>query len=250
MEILRGIEDLNTFIKKTDCTIGCLADTGFLYGVSDVDDRFYKQALEVFEVLEDQKIAIHTNVIARMEFVDLVFRKQVTIGAIKLFESMSPQIEHKSLYDFLKKIRDDETAAKRNKQSHKVGENQLKKLRSKIEESAGSSGWKSFCSKYAGQMLLNEWQILEQDLGLNFIEALEGQTTNLIPRPIQWSDMIQTMGELGIRGPDAMIINFFKSSALPLLITTDKDFNFADIDDGFLAGKAVLILSKSDLTIV
>lgn len=246
MEILRGIAELNKFIKKTDCSIGCLADTGFLYGVSDIDDRFYKQALEVFEVFEEQDIPIHTNVIGRMEFVDLVFRKQLTIGAISLFESMSPQTEHKNLFDFLKKIRDDNTAAKRSNQSYKIGENQLKKLRAKIENSAGAAGWKSFCSKYAGQMLLNEWKILEEELGLYFIEALEGQITDLIPTPLHWSDMIQTMGELGIRGPDAMIINLFKASALPLLITTDKDFNFTDIDDGLLDGKAVLILDGSD----
>lgn len=242
MEILRGIGQLKQYMKKTDCSIGCLADTGFLYGVSDMDDRVYMQALEVFEAFEEQDIPLYTNVIGRTEFVDLVFRKQLTIGAVKLFESMTPQTAHRSLYDFLKKIRDESTTAKRNKQSYKIGENQLKKLRSKIEDSAGPAGWKTFCLKYAGQMLLNEWKILEEELGLYFIEALEGQTTELIPRPLHWSDMVQTMGELGIRGPDAMIINFFKSCALPLIITTDKDFNFADIDDGLLPQKAVLIL--------
>lgn len=126
MEILRGITELKSFMKKIDCSIGCLADTGFLYGASDMDDLFYKQAQDVFEILEEKNIPVHTNVIGRMEFVDLVFRKQLTIGAISLFDSMNPQTEHKNLFDFLKKIRDDNTAAKRNKQSYKKGENQLK----------------------------------------------------------------------------------------------------------------------------
>lgn len=247
MEILRGITELKSFMRKIDCSTGCLADTGFLYGASYMDDLFYKPAQEVFEILEEQNIPVHTNVIGRMEFVDLVFRKQLTIGAISLFESLNSHTEHKNLFDFLKKIRDDNTTAKRNKHSYKIGENQLKKLRSKIETSAGSAGWKSFCSKYAGQMLLNEWKILEEELGLYFIEVLEGQTSELIPNPLHWSDMIHTMGELGIRGPDAMIINLFKCSSLPLLITTDNDFNFKDIDDGLLNNKAVLILDGSGL---
>jgi hypothetical protein len=245
MKIVRGITELKCFMRKIDCSTGCLADTGFLYGASDMDDLFYKQAQEVFEILEEQNIPVHTNVISRMEFVDLIFRKQLTIGAISLFESLNTQTEHKNLFDFLKKIRDDNTAAKRNKQSYKIGENQLKKLRAKIENSAGAAGWKSFCLKYAGLMLLQEWKILEEELGLYFIEVLDGQTSELIPNPLHWSDMIHTMGELGIRGPDSMIINLFKCSSLPLLITTDKDFNFNEVDDGFLDSKGVLILDGS-----
>lgn len=231
-------------MDNTDCSIGCLADTGFLYGVSDTQDRVYRPALEVFEIFEEKNIPIYTNVIGRMEFVDLVFRKLLTLGAVKTFSGMISQPAHKSLYDFLKKIRDEDTASRKSNQSYKIGENQLKRLRKKLEESVGEIGWKSFCAKHAGQMLLNEWKILEEDLGLHFIEALEGQTTELITIPLHWSDMVQTMGELGVRGPDAMIVNFFKSSALPLLITTDKDFNFSDIDDGLMPDKAVFILDE------
>lgn len=53
MEILREIKELKSFMKKIDCSTGCLADTGFLYGASDMDDLFYKPAQEVFEILEE-----------------------------------------------------------------------------------------------------------------------------------------------------------------------------------------------------
>lgn len=169
MEILRGVGSLKKFLMTTDCSAGCLADTGFLYGVSDVDDRVYEQAQAIFEILEEKNIPVHTNIIGRVEFVDLVFRKQLTIGAIKLFESMTPHSSHKGLYNFLKKIRDDNTIARRNRQSFKLGETQLKKLRSKLEDLVGVGGWQNFCTKYAGEMLLNEWRILEEELGLYFI---------------------------------------------------------------------------------
>ena len=242
MRILRGIDELKTFMQQIDCSDGCLADTGFLYGASYTDDRVYKQSLELFLQLEELNIPIHTNVIGRMEFVDLVFRKQLTLGAISLFNSMNPKTSHKSLYDFLKKVRDDDTAETKQKKSFKIGEKRLKKLREKLEESAGATGWQTFCSKYAGQMLINEWKILEDELGLHFIEIMEGQTSTLLPRPLYWKDMVQTMGELGIRGPDAMIINLFKASALNLLITADKDFEFSELTDPDLQNKAVYIL--------
>lgn len=244
MQILRGIDQLKNFLSQTDCSNGCLADTGFLYGASYTDDRVYKQALEVFLVLEEQNIPIYTNVVGRMEFVDLVFRKQVTLGAIKVFGALNPKSSHKALYDLLKKIRDDDTASNRNGQSFKVGEKQLKKLREKIVESTGEKGWQSFCSKYVGQMLINEWQILEDDLGLHFLEVMEGQTSQLIPQPLHWKDMVHTMGELGVRGPDAMIINLFKTSSINLLVTADKDFEFSGANDISLQSKAVLILEE------
>ncbi len=244
MQILRGIDQLKEFLSQTDCSDGCLADTGFLYGASYTDDRVYKQALDVFLVLEEQNIPIRTNVVGRMEFIDLVFRKQVTLGAINVFSAMNSKTAHKSLYDLLKSVRDEDTAAKRNGQSYKVGENRLKKLREKFIESAGDKGWQSFCSKYAGQMLINEWQILEGDLGLHFLEVMEGQTSQLITRPLHWKDMVQTMGELGVRGPDAMIINLLKASSLNLLVTADKDFEFSSADDISLQNKAVIILEE------
>jgi hypothetical protein len=245
MQILRGIDQLNIFLNQIDCSVGCLADTGFLYGASYTDDRVYHEALDVFLILEEKSIPIHTNVVGRMEFVDLVFRKQLTLGAIKIFSLMNPKTSHKSLYDFLKKIRDDDTAIKKTGQSFKIGEKQLKKLRDKIEESSGESGWRQFCSTYVGEMLTNEWEMLEEDLGLHFIEVMEGQTSVLIPKALYWKDMVKTMGQLGVRGPDAMIINLFQSCILPLLITADKDFEFSNVSDGFLKNKAILILEQS-----
>lgn len=244
MHIIKGATQLKHYLNNNDCS-GCLADTGFLYAASYTDDRVYHQALEAFALLEECDIPIYANVISRMEFVDLIFRKQLTLGALQVFKELKATAEHEDLFNFLKKIRDDNTSHKRNRQSYKIGEKQLKKLRQKLEFTFGSKGWKAFCSKYAGTMLKNEWQIMEEELGLHFIEVLEGQTSDIITEPLKWIDMVQTMGDLGIRGPDAMIINLFTSSNLPLLITADKDFEFKNSDDVSTFGKTILILEES-----
>lgn len=60
-------------------------------------------------------------------------------------------------------------------------------------------------------------------MGLNFVEVLEGGRSDVIAEPLHWSDMVEVIGEQGIRGPDAMIANLFLKSRLSLLITTDKE---------------------------
>lgn len=94
----------------------------------------------------------------------------------------------------------------------------------------------SFCEcdyRYVDQKLMNEWTMVEEDLGLNFIEIMEGQVSDHFDSPLAWSDMVQVMGERGLRGPDAMIANLFAKSNFPLLITNDSDFEkcFSDTFD-------------------
>ncbi len=245
MRTLKGVEELKQFLNQVDCSDGCLADTGFLYGMAYKDDRVYPQSLEVSLILEEKNIPIHTNIIGRMEFVDLVFRKMITRGAAKLYKSMDPKTDYKSLFNFVKSIRDQEAGQKRKRLSYKIGERQLKDLRKELVKAVGNIGWQSFCSKYAGQILVNEWTILEEDFGLSFIELMEGETSDLVPRPLLWSEMVATMGKLGVRGPDGMILNLFMACTLKLFVTGDQDFNFSEINEPGLNNKAVLILEES-----
>ena len=226
MRVIRGIDSLKEFLSAS--RVGVLADTGFLYAAADTDDRLNDKALAVYELLEEFEVPVYVNVISRMEFADLIFRKQLTIGAIETYEKMSGD-QKRSLFNFLKSIRDENTAHLRAGQSYKIAEGKLKKLRGHYEE-VGDAAWRVFCQQYAGEKLSNEWKILEEEFGMEFIEVMEGQTSDVIERPLYWSDMIRVMGREGLRGPDAMITNLFLKSRLPLLITTDGDIikSFAD----------------------
>jgi hypothetical protein len=119
MQVIRGIDSIKKIVG-VNC-IGILADTGFLYAAADMDDRLNNQALGVYETLEELEVPLYINVISRMEFADLLFRKQLTIGAIEIYEKMygSPK---KSMFNFLKSIRDENTAHLRAGQSYKITE--------------------------------------------------------------------------------------------------------------------------------
>lgn len=58
--------------------------------------------------------------------------------------------------------------------------------------------------------------------------------------------MIQVMGREGLRGPDAMIVNMFIKSRLPLLITTDGDIVKSLVDsDQEHSNKSIFHLETS-----
>ncbi len=241
MQILRTTHELTAYLKGIDRRAGCFADTSFLYGVSDDEDRLFGKAVDIHDLLSDNSIAIHANVISRMEFVDLILRKQLTGGCVKLFEQIERSFGGSELYNLLKSIRDNDARARKNGESYKINESQIKKLKKLIVESTTGTNWKSFCAKYAGPILLSEWKVLEDELGLNFIEILEGDTSEFFKEPLRWEDMVQIMGKDGMRGPDAMIVNFFLRSRFPLLITGDSDFEDC-FEDLTAPDKAIFIL--------
>lgn len=224
MRVFRELEDLSKYVGQFHSSLGCFADSGFLYALSYDDDQYYERALDIYDLISDGNLPIYANVISRMEFIDLVFRKQVTLGAIQLLDSLGPESFNTPLYRLLRNIRDQNTAVRnKSNQSFKIGEKHLKELRQRLNEYGDSKNWLDFCDEYVGSMLKNEWKILEEELGLRFLEIMEGQLGPLFNKPVSWSDMVDLMAEKGIRGPDAMIVNLFSKSKLPLLVTTDGD---------------------------
>jgi len=175
-------------------------------------------------LLEQIDSAIFANVVSRMEFIDLIFRKLVTYGAIQLYENKQIDRTNKNLNNMLKSIRDQNTSERSLGKSYKLDEAKLKKLKRELMLTAGEKSWPQFCSEFTDQILKNEWQILEEEMGLNFIEIMEGATNAYFKTPISWMDMVEIMGQHGMRATDAMIANLFIGSEIPLLITTDNDF--------------------------
>jgi hypothetical protein len=242
MQILRNAHDLSKYLKTNDCRIGCLADTSFLYGLAYDDDRLFTIANDVHDLLATAKVPIYANVISRMELIDLVFRKQVTAGCVELFNASKASAHSKEIHKLLKDIRDKVTAASRRKESYKIDESRLKRLRSNIDSEFGVNDWLEFCSKYVGSMLTNEWKMLEQEFGLNYVEVLEGQSSPLFKSPLYWDDMVEVMATYGQRGPDAMIVNLFAKSHFTLLITGDGDLEYCLSKTPVMGSKAIFIL--------
>jgi hypothetical protein len=243
MQVLRTADDLARYLRDKGCKPGCFADTSFLYGIAYDDDRLHGNANVIHDLLSDYSVPIYANVISRMEFVDLILRKQMTNACISLFGKLQRNAGNQELFNLLKNIRDKDTAARGKRESFKINESHFKKLRKFIIDTSSGEDWKTFCGKYVGTTLLSEWKIVEEDLGLNFVEILEGEKSDFFDEPLHWDDMVQIMGKNGMRGPDAMILNLFLKSKFPLLVTGDSDFE-TDLRDCSESdpGKAILVL--------
>jgi predicted nucleic acid-binding protein len=242
MRVIRDLSDLKLYIEQFGIEPGCFADTGFLYAIAYDDDQFHSRANDVHDLLAENQTPIFANVISRMEFIDLIFRKQVTNGAVQVFEALGNDLSSTRIFKLLRSIRDQNTAQTREKKSFKVSERQLKDLRHYISQIGGNEDWKTFCSRYCGQLLVNEWRLLESEFGLNFVEVMEGQASDLFNQDLRWADMVELMAAQGMRGPDAMILNLFSKSKFPLLITSDKDFLDCVSDELSLTDKAIFLL--------
>lgn len=75
MQIIRTLNDLTFYLKSLDKRSQVLVDTGFLYAMSYYDDRQFTEANDLFDLLASHNTIFYANVISRMEFIDLLFRK-------------------------------------------------------------------------------------------------------------------------------------------------------------------------------
>lgn len=242
MNVLRTGDELSNFLRLKSSKAGCLADTNFLFGLAYKDDRLFERANDIHDLLAEYNIPIYANVTSRIELIDLIFRKQVTDGCVQLFNSASPYSHEKTIYKTLKHIRDKVTAGNKKGEIFKVNEWQLKQLRKLIASDYGIKDWKHFCSRYVGEMLFNEWVTVEEELGLNFVEIMQDDISDLFDTHVTWPDLVRIMGEQGLRGPDAMIVNLFSNSKFPLLISGDSDFETFSADILLNSNKVVFIL--------
>lgn len=108
MKVVISQEELAGLLRDLNQPPQCLADTGFLYALAYVDDRLFNPANDLLDTLSDYKAELYVNVVSRMEFVDLIFRKQVTRGCIELFNTVKHNDHSDSMFNLLKDIRDKE----------------------------------------------------------------------------------------------------------------------------------------------
>ena len=80
-----------------------------------------------------------------------------------------------------------------------------------------------FCRNYLSGKLAPIWSDAEKELGLNFISLRSEDNSSYLDKIPDWEDVISMMGKYGIGSSDAMILNMFLCSKIPVLLTTDLE---------------------------
>ncbi len=113
------------------------------------------------------------------------------------------------------------------------------KLFGHVPTAYGPSAWTDFCKSYFAPYVAPVWENAVKNFKVNFLGTREIDNKEFFEKNPSWDNMIVILGESGIGSADAMILNLFQESTLPLLITADKAVKNTMLNSSF-RGKFVL----------
>lgn len=224
---LTGVDVFSNFataLSEGVAHAGCFADTTILFSATYPLDLFNEESEIVFDLIAPLKIPIFTNVNVRAEFLESHRRVLIAECLIELLEDRESTFDgaileklkaHRSSYR--RKVAEEKTA--------KMDVSQIKMFRKLLSsyDFQGRDGWALFCRDYLQKRLSPIWEDVETEFELNFISLRsEEETPYLNSRP-QWRMAVDLMGRYGIASADAMILNMFLCSKIPVLLTADVE---------------------------
>jgi hypothetical protein len=213
--------DLPNFLRGGKVQ-SCFVDTTILFSATYPLDAFNGESEVAFDALSDAGVAILTNVNVRAEFMENHRRVLIAECLIDFLEDMESDLDG----PLLEKLKSHRTSYRRKiaeEKSAKVELNQIKNFRKLLAsyQSPKGNGWEVFCRNYLHGKLAPIWQATQDVYELHFISLRsEDESPYLNSRP-SWDEAVRIMGVYGIGSSDAMIVNMFLCSKLPVLLTAD-----------------------------
>ncbi|MCM0606588.1 MAG: hypothetical protein KA715_10900 [Xanthomonadaceae bacterium] len=204
---------------------GCIIDTNVLFAATFELDPFNDWAEEVFNELNSLKIPIFTNINIRSEFIELNRRVLIPYGLRDLYETwgneLDPKVEHslKSLKTRMKTALDEGKV-------FKISDAETKRYRVLLNEHARANhllSWDGFCEVHFRPYITKVWDKAISMYNVQSLGTREIETKKYFNENPKWIDMVDIVGRTGIGTSDAMIINLFLKSKLPLIVTADAD---------------------------
>lgn len=232
MRLISDVSEFKSFVESSEKVArGCVVDTSVLFAVT-YESKSHLAATEAMEFLAEKSVPLISNVTTRSEFLDVIIRRQLTCGVIEFFNRYGKTIDSSTrLFKILKSVRDKESENESQGDVYVLEPTRLKEIRRLLSDDGNRvSRWLQFCAHYLSPRLQDEWELLEDEYGLTFLEVLEGEINDYFPKGLLWKDLVKLAGRSGLRSSDAMILNFFGSSVFEVLVTRDHDFKyFAEI---------------------
>ena len=220
---------------------GCVIDTNVLFAGSYPSDTYNDWAEEVFNILDHLCIPSFTNLNVRSEFLELQRRVLVAEGLVDFYDDLSGALDGK-IYDRLKLLKRRANEARSKGRAFKLNDSDIKEFMDLFGHEPnrdGVSRWTEFCRSYFAPYITTIWEDVVQELRINFLGTQEIATREFFQKHPSWENMITILGESAVGSADAMILNLFKESTLPLLITADRAVKNTLLNSSF-KGKFVL----------
>lgn len=244
--MIASFSKISSFLTKHEI-IGCFADTTILFSFSYPLDLHNDDSEAALIPLSESRIPIFTNVNVRAEFLEN--HRKVLIA-----ESLIDFLEEKS-FDIsgalLEKLKAHRTSYRRKvdaEKSAKIDINQIKNFKKLFSsESLSPDGWEIFCRKYLNGKIELLWPAIQRELNIQFISLRSNDKSPYLHITPNWEQVMGLIGCYGIASSDAMILNMFLCSKIPILITADLEM--AEVAEKESKGLKMIFVPDSALSL-
>lgn len=231
--MLLKIEELKLKLSQNPALkIGCIFDTNVVFATSFPLDAYNDWGEEVIDTLHKLNIPIFTNLNVRSEFIDLNRRVLIPEGLIDFFDDYS-EVLSGEIESSLKSLKTRKNKANNENRTFKFNDSDIKQFMQmfkKLKHSTGKDLWQLFCQYYLLSYIENAWEKAVQRMKINFLGTREIESKEFFDKHPSWENMVKIVGLSGIGSSDAMIINLFQESKIPLMITADVGVKNALLD--------------------
>lgn len=214
----------NVILKHPELKLGCIVDTNAIFATSYPLDNLNEWGEKVFKELHRLNVPIYTNQNVRSEFIDLNRRVTIPEGLIDFFDDYTGSLEDE-VESKLRSLKTRMRKAELEEKNFKLNDseiNEFAELFRKFVSLSNEDGWQMFCRIYFANYITHVWDKAVSDMKINFLGTREIETKEFFDRHPSWGNMLRIVAYSGIGSADAMIINLFQESKLPLLVTADK----------------------------
>jgi hypothetical protein len=196
---------------------GCIVDTNIVFAFSFPLDTFNEWAEEVVSTLHKLNIPIYTNLNVRSEFIDLNRRVMIPEGLVDFYEEIDGSFDEGTVIAKLKSLKTRKRKAEDEGRTFKLSDSEIKQyseLLNSIPWVDGESNWTLFCRDYFAPYIDDVWERAVKRMKINFLGTREIESK-------EFFNKVKIVGISGLGSSDAMIVNLFQESNIPLMITAD-----------------------------
>lgn len=221
--MIRAFSDLDASMSLSK-PMGVFADTSVVFAATYPPDIFNAECEKAFETLAKFSVPTFASVNVRAEFLENHRRAYIADSLVDFLEDMTPFLPG----PLLLKLQAHRKSHRKNideGRSNKLDVNQIKVFRRELRQFLWmkTDGWKILCQRYLKPQIVPEWEKAEKHLSLNFISTRSDDRSPYLNEIPDWDQAVNFIGEYGLGSADAMILNMFLCSKLPILLTADLE---------------------------
>ncbi len=220
-----GFSKLSAFLKSIDeGKRDCFVDTSVLFSDTYPLGHYNADSEMAFEALALLSVPAITNQNVRSEFLENHRRVLLAECLVDFYEDFLPSVP----INIGEKLKSHRTNIRRKVdegKDAKLNTNQIKDFRELLRPFAieNVSAWDFICAKYLRHRITPLWNATVAELGINVLTSRANEVTPYLKTKLDWDDAVDLMGKYGIASADAMILNIFFCSTVPILITADVE---------------------------